>query len=189
VADFQARVPVASYDDFAPAIERMAAGESNVLVASRVKLFEPSSGSTAASKLIPYTSALQREFQAGLSAWIGNLFGHLPELVGGPAYWSLTPLTAASRTTAGGIPIGFEEDSAYLGPLGRLVESSLAVPNAVKQIASMESFRYVTLRHLLATPNLLALTRAIHRRWRSFGRGCGWFRAGQMARPRVLLLN
>ena len=153
-ADFQRRVPLASYDDFAPAITRMAAGEQNVLTAAPVKLFEPSSGSTAAAKLVPYTAALQREFQAGLAAWIGNLYGQMPALMGGPAYWSLTPLTSGRQSTPAGIPIGFEEDSAYLGPLGRLVEAALAVPNAVKQVRSMDAFRYATLRHLLFTPEL-----------------------------------
>ncbi|MCC6457031.1 MAG: GH3 auxin-responsive promoter family protein [Caldilineaceae bacterium] len=154
VREFQARVPLADYEDFAPAIARMAAGESGVLTTAPVKLFEPSSGSTAAAKLIPYTAALQREFQAGLAAWIGNLYGQMPRLIGGPAYWSLTPLTRGRQSTPGGIPIGFEEDSAYLGPLGRLVEAALAVPNQVKQVGAMDAFRYTTLRHLLATPDL-----------------------------------
>jgi hypothetical protein len=153
-ADFQRCVPLATYDDFSPEITRMAAGEGNVLTTAPVKLFEPSSGSTAAAKLIPYTSALQREFQAGLAAWVGNLYGQMPALIGGPAYWSLTPLTRGRQSTLAGIPIGFEEDSAYLGPLGRLIEAALAVPNAVKQVAAMDVFRYVTLRHLLATPDL-----------------------------------
>jgi hypothetical protein len=152
--DFQRRVPLASYEDFAPAITRMAAGETNLLTSAPVKLFEPSSGSTAAAKLVPYTAALQREFQAGLAAWIGNLYGQMPRLLGGPAYWSLTPLTGGRQSTPAGIPIGFEEDSAYLGLLGRLVEAALAVPNAVKRLTTMETFRYVTLRHLVGTPDL-----------------------------------
>jgi hypothetical protein len=152
--EFQRRVPLAIYDDFAPAIARMAAGETNVLTTERVKLFEPSSGSVAATKLVPYTAALQREFQAGLAAWIGNLYARMPQLMGGPAYWSLTPLVSGRQSTSAGIPIGFEEDSAYLGPLGRVVEAALAVPNAVKHVPRMEVFRYVTLRHLLSTPHL-----------------------------------
>jgi hypothetical protein len=154
VRDFQTRVPLSSYDDFAPAITRMAAGERGILTTAPVKLFEPSSGSTAAAKLIPYTAELQREFQAGLAAWIGNLYGNMPQLMAGPAYWSLTPLTDGAKCTSGGIPIGFEEDSAYLGLVGRLVETALAVPNAVKRVSEMDAFRYVTLRHLLATPDL-----------------------------------
>jgi hypothetical protein len=34
------------------------------------------------------------------------------------------------------------------------VEAALAVPNAVKQVPQMEAFRYITLRHLLATADL-----------------------------------
>lgn len=151
---FRQQVPLTTYDEIAPAIARMTAGEAGLLTTATVKLFEPSSGSTAAAKLIPYTAALQREFQAGLSAWIGNLFGGQPGLMGGPAYWSITPLTGGKQSTAAGTPIGFEEDSAYLGPLGRLVEAALAVPSGVKQLTDMDIFRYVTLRHLLATSDL-----------------------------------
>ena len=132
----------------------MADGEAGVLTAAPVLLFEPSSGSTAPSKLIPYTAALKREFQAGLAAWVTNVYTHRPGLVGGPAYWSVSPLTEGRRTTPGGIPIGFEDDSAYLGPLGRLVEAALAVPAAVKGLADMDAFRYATLRYLLAAPGL-----------------------------------
>jgi hypothetical protein len=154
VSDFQQRLPLASYEDFAPAITRMAAGETSVLTTEAVKLFEPSSGSTAAAKLVPYTASLQREFQAGLAAWIGNLYGQMPKLIGGSAYWSLTPLVRGRESTPGGIPIGFEEDSAYLGALGRLVEAALAVPNAVKHLGAMDAFRYTTLRHLLSATDL-----------------------------------
>lgn len=157
-ADFQRRVPLASYDDYAPAIARMAAGESNVLTSAAVKLFEPSSGSTAAAKLVPYTAALQREFQAGLAAWIGNLYANMPAIGGGPAYWSVTPLVAGRQRTPGGIPIGFEQDSDYLGSLGWLVEAVMAVPNQVKLVGEMASFRYATLRHLLAATELRLLS-------------------------------
>jgi hypothetical protein len=152
--EYQRRLPLVTYEDLSPVINRMAAGESNLLTSAPIKLFEPSSGSTSAAKLIPYTAALQREFQAGLAAWIGNLFGQMPKLIGGPAYWSLTPLTSGKQSTTAGIPIGFEEDSAYLGLVGSLVESTLAVPNAVKLVGEMATFRYVTLRHLVATPAL-----------------------------------
>jgi hypothetical protein len=153
-ATFQRRVPLGDYTIHAGDIARMAAGEANVLVCAPVKLFEPSSGSVAASKLIPYTAALQQEFRAGLAAWIGNLYAGNRALMGGPAYWSVTPLTAGPQQSAGGTPIGFEQDSDYLGALGWLVGAALAVPNGVKRVAEMDAFRYVTLRYLLATPNL-----------------------------------
>jgi hypothetical protein len=154
VADYRQRVPLCDYDDLATEIERMAAGEVAVLTAERVRLFEPSSGSTASSKLIPYTARLQAEFQAGLAAWIGNLYGAYPDLARGPAYWSISPLSAGPRRTSGGTPIGFEEDSAYLGQLGRLVEAAMAVPNGLKQITDVAAFRYVTLLWLLGAADL-----------------------------------
>jgi hypothetical protein len=64
-------------------------------------------------------------------------------------------LTDGARTTAGGIPIGFETDSAYLGELGqRLMEWVLAVPSALKHVSDTAAFRYVTLLFLLGEPGL-----------------------------------
>ena len=154
VADYQHAAPLTTYDDYAGDIERIANGESNILTAQPVQMFELSSGSTSASKLIPYTASLKAEFQRGLAPWIVNLFTHHPQLKNGPAYWSITPLAEGRCTTSGSIPVGFEEDSAYLGPLGALVESVLAVPNVVKHIQDMAVFRYVTLLFLLREPNL-----------------------------------
>ena len=155
VAAYQQRVPLSSYDDYTPFIDALAAGRPNVLTAEPVRLFELSSGSTAAAKLIPYTAGLQAEFQQALGAWIADLFRHQPALLGGPAYWSITPLTDGPQRTAGGIAIGFEEDSAYLGALGRLLAAAvLAAPNALKRVPAMASFRYLTLLALLRQPGL-----------------------------------
>ncbi len=149
-----ATLPLTTYDDHLPYIQRIANGETNILTSEPVCLFELSSGSTAASKMIPYTRTLQSEFGRGLSAWIHDLYTHHPTLKAGPAYWSISPLTDGPRQTRGGIPIGFEDDSAYLGPLGALMESVLAVPNLVKHIRDVSVFRYVTLLFLLRCENL-----------------------------------
>ena len=148
------QLPLTTYDDYLPYLERIADGEPNILTRDPVQLFELSSGSTAASKMIPYTRTLKAEFGRGLAAWITDLFTHHADLAAGPAYWSVSPLTEGRRQTRGGIPIGFEEDSAYLGPLGSLIESALAVPNLVKHIRDVDSFRYVTLLFLLRCENL-----------------------------------
>src|SRR5689334_12221592 len=39
--EFQERVPVTRYEDYAPFVERIAAGEQNVLTAERVLYFAP----------------------------------------------------------------------------------------------------------------------------------------------------
>jgi hypothetical protein len=147
-------LPLTMYDDYLPYVRRIADGEPNVLTVEPVELFELSSGSTAASKMIPYTRTLKTEFQRGLSAWISDLFTRHPSLRSGPAYWSISPLTDGPRRTRGGTPIGFEEDSAYLGGLGALVESALAVPNLVKHIRDVAAFRYITMLFLLRCEDL-----------------------------------
>ena len=152
---YQEYVPLTTYDDYIEYIKRIGEGEDSVLTAEPVRMFELSSGSTAASKLIPYTDTLKSEFQRGIAPWIYNLYTNIPHLQQGPAYWSVTPLVNGKHCTGAGIPIGFESDSAYLGLLGKwLVDSVMAVPNAVKDIADMDSFRYVTLLYLLRQPNL-----------------------------------
>ncbi len=138
-----------------PSIERIGNGDPAILTAQPVRMFELSSGSTAASKWIPYTPRLKAEFQRGIAPWIFDLYSHYPQLKGGPAYWSITPLAAGKRLTPAGLPIGFETDSAYLGPLGRrLVDAIMAVPNMVKHFTSIDDFRYATLLHLLRQPEL-----------------------------------
>ena len=154
-SQYQQRVPLTTYDDYIESITRIGAGARSVLTNEPVRMFEPSSGSTAASKLIPYTRALKAEFQRGIAPWIYNLYTSIPDLQGGPAYWSITPLTDGKRFTEAGIPIGFDSDSEYLGFFGKwLADSVMAVPNAVKNISDVDSFRYLTLFHLLRHPNL-----------------------------------
>ena len=152
---YQNQVPLTTYDDYVEHIARIGEGHASVLTAEPVRMFELSSGSTAASKLVPYTDSLKAEFQRGIAPWIYDLYTNNPGLQRGPAYWSITPLIDGKRFTPAGIPIGFDSDSAYLGTLGKwLVDSVLAVPNAVKNISNVNSFRYVTLLCLLRQPDL-----------------------------------
>jgi hypothetical protein len=68
VEDYQRAVPVTSYEDYLPYIESISRGKQHVLTREPVLLFEPSSGTSSASKFIPYTKSLKAEFQRFLSA-------------------------------------------------------------------------------------------------------------------------
>lgn len=61
IQDFQSRVPVVSYEDFYPYIERVMRGEQQILWPSKIKWFAKSSGTTnSKSKYIPVsTEALE----------------------------------------------------------------------------------------------------------------------------------
>ncbi len=56
IEDYQKKVPVAVFDDFAPYIERMLKGESNLLVAEPVYHFNTTSGTVGSRKYIPLTN-------------------------------------------------------------------------------------------------------------------------------------
>ena len=152
IAQFQQRVPLHDYESLAPDIDRIAAGEGGVLTAGRVLGLVTSSGSTAARKLIPYTAELQREFNRAIGPWIVDLFRADPQLMCGCAYWSITPVGARRPVRAdgnGAPPVGFEEDSAYLGGARkRLVDAVMAVPSEVRHAPDFQTFRRTTLDHL-----------------------------------------
>jgi hypothetical protein len=155
VRQFQTVVPVGDYDDLAEDINKLAAGARGVLTEQPVLLFEPTSGSAAASKYIPYTKSLQVQFNAAIAPWIGELYLQYPSLFFCVAYWSLTPVNVRERFTLGGIPVGFEDDSEYLGKVGALLRKNIfAVPSEVKLIPEIGDFRYVTLLFLLKQRNL-----------------------------------
>ncbi len=159
IAEYQARVPLMSYDDYAPDISAISAGQTNVLTREPVLLLEPTSGSTAATKLIPYTATLRNEFQRALAAWLADLYWHEPRLFGGQAYWSVSPVTQRNARTAGGVPIGFEDDSEYLSRWQRgLAQAVMAVPACVRLIEDIETFRYVTLLFLLRSRALTLIS-------------------------------
>lgn len=188
-AEYQARVPLTTYDDIEPLVHRIARGEQGVMTMAPVHRLATSSGSTAAAKLVPYTQALQREIARAVGAWIADLYLSRPGLMGGRAYWSITPPAGPSqpfyedsnRTTAGletrsprgtrrsnsmaddagrteharMVPIGFDEDSAYLGRAHRaILRAVLAVPPDVTLNGDLEAFRRATLVCLLRASDL-----------------------------------
>lgn len=147
---YQHVVPVRSYEEFKPYIERIAQGHPQVLTSERVLQFALTSGSTQASKLIPYTKALVSEFQEGIDPWVCYLFRSFPRILLGKTYWSVTPVGERKSHTTGGIAIGFDDEQQYFSPLTRWVLNSImAVPSQLAQLSDMELFRYVTLRLLL----------------------------------------
>jgi hypothetical protein len=152
--EFRERVPLSRYDDYDDFVQRILRGEHQVLTRDRVRLLEPSSGSTRAAKLIPYTRSLQREFRRAIAPWMVDLVRRWPQLLGGPAYWSITPETDRTYPHAA-CPIGFTDDSAYLGgAFKHVVDATLAVPAAVRRVRDLDEFRRITLVCLLNAPDL-----------------------------------
>ncbi len=154
-SSFRERVALQTYADLQPWIECIAGGEPAVLTHDPVTRLIPTSGSSSAVKLIPYTTGLQRQFNAAIGPWIGDLFRQFPSLRRGPAYWSISPAVAAAPSSTGPVPVGFDQDTAYLGRLGRLlVHRVLAVPDGVRQHRDLDDWSFATLWWLLRCRSL-----------------------------------
>lgn len=148
--EFVRRVPLLDYAELEPWIHRIRRGELKVLTSDPVEHLIPTSGSTGARKLIPFTAGLQSDFNCALAPWIANLCRNKPGLIGGPAYWSISPSVKVETDQPSAVPIGFESDSRYLGGFRqRLVDTVMAAPAALRLVTDMESFRHLTLLCLL----------------------------------------
>ena len=155
VADYRQRVPLTSYDVLHPQMERIARGAQHVLTAEPVQCLEPTGGSSGSTKLIPYTRSLLREFSRATQAWVYDLLIARAALRRGRAYWAVTPPARQPSHTSGGVPIGLEHDSDYFPAFARaLLDRVLGVPRAVAKAPDIASCRYLTLRALLALPDL-----------------------------------
>lgn len=152
---FRESVPVNTYESLFPFIQEEARGERRTLTDDPIALFELTSGSTSASKLIPYTKGLRQDFRMGLDPWIFSLYLENPELFTGTVYWSLTPAEHEKKFTEGGIPIGFAQDEEYFGKIQQWVLDTIGiVPPEVKEIRDLRTFRYITLLFLLGARDL-----------------------------------
>ncbi|MEM7369602.1 MAG: GH3 auxin-responsive promoter family protein [Bacteroidota bacterium] len=153
--DFARQLPIQEWEDIQPWVERISKGEKAVLTADTVLAFEETSGSTSASKLIPYTSKLKQEFETGIAPWMVGLYRSHPSAFDGPSYWSISPATKQVSHTTSGIPIGLEDDTEYFSPLTRyLLKNILAIPGEIKNIGDPHQFYLQTLVHLLSQERL-----------------------------------
>jgi hypothetical protein len=152
---FRERVPIRTYDELKPWIDAAADGKPGMLTRDPITAFLPTSGTSTGRKLIPWTASLHREFQEAIQPWVHGFMRETPEAWRGRAYWSVSPPSWTDDRTGGGIPIGFDADTAYLaGFLKPLVNASLAVPSAVAGLREAEDWNYVTLAFLLAAADL-----------------------------------
>lgn len=153
--EYSERIPIRNYDEFEPWISRIGGGDQHVLSKDPVRLFEPSSGSSGPAKLIPYTQSLQREIRQAVAVWSAGNFLSQPALLSGRAYWSLTPQIKSVQPSESVIPVGFDEDSAYLGGITRqLINRTLVTHPSLSQVGDMETFWRLTLLMLLQCPDL-----------------------------------
>lgn len=168
VADYRAAVTPQTYDTLAPWIDRVVAGEPNVLTADRPLMFATTSGTTGAAKYIPVTPSYLREYSHGIHVHTYRVMADYPDVLEGRVLVSSS--NDQEGLTAAGVPYG-----AISGYLTRTQPAVLrryfALPYEICQIKDIEAKYYLTLRHALVadirniiTPNpssLLLLAQAM----------------------------
>ena len=155
VGEYRERIAPRTYDDCTAEIDRIVRGEQGILTVAAVRCVEPSGGSSGASKLVPYTAPLLAEFSAATMPWVFDLLRHRPRLRAGRAYWAVSPPARHPSTTGGGVPIGLEHDSDYFPAFARaLLDRVIGTPRALAHAPDITTCRYLTLRALIALPDL-----------------------------------
>lgn len=151
VAAFRKQVPVCDYDDLLPWLERVWAGDPDVLFAGRPTAYERTGGSTGGVKLIPYTGEGLRDFQNDIVPWLARTAR--THRLAGRAYFAISPATRQTESV-NGIPVGLP-DTAYLGELaGSVLAAVTAVPLDVASIPDVAEWQRQTLSHLQAASDL-----------------------------------
>lgn len=148
--DYRARVPVVGYEELRPYVERMLAGEADVLLRGGASYFSTTSGSTAAPKFIPGT---QHTITAGCEGILArNAYlcrDHPRALAGRPLF--VVGNMAEGRTRSGvtfGAMTGFGYQLAHIG------FSAAPFPHGVFGIKDHAARYYCILRLALAAADL-----------------------------------
>jgi hypothetical protein len=155
-SDFAEAVPVLEdYSDLNPWIRSITKGKSDVLFPGKPLFFESTSGTSSASKLIPYNKALKAEFSSAVAVWMHDLYRMDPLIFSGKSYWSLSPALKEKNQTAGGIPVGTQNDSDYFDQISSFFLNRIfAVPGKISKITNPQEFYLHTWSYLLTCKKL-----------------------------------
>ena len=151
IDEFRSRMRVRNYDEYDPYIQRMAAGEKNILTRDRAVYFNATSGSTGKQKLIPVTKKFQNSLGWANLISIGFLSTALKQRGTHLRKLLLTNSTNISGYTSGGIPYG--SGSAGVLKMGKWVYQQLfANPYQTLQVNDSLARHYLCLLFALQNP-------------------------------------
>jgi hypothetical protein len=151
VQAFRGSVPTCCYEDLLPYLDRLKAGESDVLFAGRPVAYERTGGSTGGTKLIPYSQEGLLDFQRCIVPWLARTVRDYG--ITGRAYFSISPATREPEFVDS-IPIGLP-DAAYLGErAGTVLARQTAVPLSVGILRDVAQWRQQTIAHLKTAVDL-----------------------------------
>lgn len=152
---FRRTVPIVSYDNIAPWIEKEKQGFQGILTPHHIDFFEKTSGSGGPAKYIAYNKPLLNSFNRMFKIWVHDILTNGIRVETSRIFMSISPALRDEKQTIGGTPIGLDDDSQYLKKMwGRFLKPFLITPPLILDIENIEDFRYLLAATLLAEENL-----------------------------------
>ena len=144
IEDYQRHVPQSTYETLTPYIDRVTAGEANVLTADKVLMFATTSGTTGSTKYIPVTESYLTEYSHGVHVHTYRMFADYRDIFDGKI---LVPSSndVEGRTSAG-LPYGAISGYITKKQPG-LLKRFYALPYELAKVKHVEAKYYLTLRH------------------------------------------
>ena len=144
---FRRRVPLHSYDQLRPAIDRMCRGERNVLGPEQPVFIAQTSGTTGAPKLVPFGQGMDYDLLPFLLSSYGAIESGCPGAIAGK---QMILSRFLEGETSAGIPVG-----AASGFVRELLASALdmsPIPGAVFDEPRLPVRYYAMLLYMLSRP-------------------------------------
>ncbi len=146
--DYRKAVPVVTYEDIRPLMDRMTRGERNILTAETPVMFARTSGTSGDPKYIPVTPTCRsRDHQDQVRTWLYHSLADHPTIFDGKAVSLVSP--AVEGHTPSGIPYGSTSGAMYRD-MPRIVRSTYAIPYPIFEIEDYDLKYYCLLRLALA---------------------------------------
>jgi hypothetical protein len=142
-ADFQSEVPISTYEDISPYIERSLNGEPNQLTKQSPVFFATTSGTTGKPKYIPVTPNGKSLKSQLLRVWFSKLFMDHPRIFDDKVLSMVSPEVESYARS--GIPCGAESGHGYRS-MPKATVSSYSCPYDVYSIKDYETKYYILLR-------------------------------------------
>lgn len=152
---FRSQVPIRSYNDFLPQIERMKKGEENILIPGKPSMFSLTSGTTSSPKFCPINRSFIKEHHRQHLIWMYHVFMHHPLVNQGKYLVMASP--AEMGLTEGGIPYGAMSGK-QLDVQSVPVRRRQAVPSRVQHLPDAEDRWFNTLLFALAEKHIRVVT-------------------------------
>lgn len=150
IRDFQRRVPIVSYEDLQPYIEKEMSGDTGQLTRRQPIFYAVTSGTTGASKYIPVTPESRTVKSKLVRLWLSAIFRDHPGIFAGRILQVASP--EVEGQTASGVPFGSESGHAYRNMPGTM-KKMYSVPYETYEIKDYEA-KYYTLLRLAASDSI-----------------------------------